>query len=126
MIELASNLCGSTRLRAALPASSGRGWCPTLPRAIGRFVVGATPSGSNSRNFGSPLLGRTQSNTCNRRHPKGCQEGGVFGGSAGGQLALLRGTTVDSGDPSASGAVFWESTRVAPPCDQFVSSSRYI
>ncbi len=37
---------------------------------------------------------------------------GVFG-SAGGQLALLLGTTADSGDPSASDAVRRESSRVA-------------
>ena len=48
---------------------------------------------------------------------------GVFGGSAGGQLALLLGTTADSGDPSASDAVLRESSRVAavvayfPPTD---------
>ena len=48
---------------------------------------------------------------------------GVFGGSAGGQLALLLGTTPDSGDPSASDAVLRESSRVAaivayfPPTD---------
>jgi acetyl esterase/lipase len=48
---------------------------------------------------------------------------GVFGSSAGGQLALLLGTTADSGDPSASDAVLRESTRVAavvayfPPTD---------
>jgi acetyl esterase/lipase len=38
---------------------------------------------------------------------------GVWGGSAGGQLALLLGTTADSGDPSASDAVLTESSRVA-------------
>ena len=38
---------------------------------------------------------------------------GVYGGSAGGQLALLLGTTADSGDPSASDAVLKESSRVA-------------
>ena len=38
---------------------------------------------------------------------------GVFGSSAGGQLALLLGTTADSGDPSASDAVLRESSRVA-------------
>jgi acetyl esterase/lipase len=48
---------------------------------------------------------------------------GVCGGSAGGQLALLLGTTADSGDPSASDAVLRESSRVAavvayfPPTD---------
>jgi len=48
---------------------------------------------------------------------------GVFGGSAGGHLALLLGTTADSGDPSASDAVLRESSRVAavvaffPPTD---------
>lgn len=48
---------------------------------------------------------------------------GVFGGSAGGQLALLLGTTPDSGDPSASDVVLRESSRVAavvayfPPTD---------
>jgi len=48
---------------------------------------------------------------------------GVFGGSAGGQLALLLGTTADPGDPSASDAVLRESSRVAavvayfPPTD---------
>jgi len=48
---------------------------------------------------------------------------GVFGGSAGGQLALLLGTTADSGDQSASDAVLRESSRVAavvaffPPTD---------
>jgi acetyl esterase/lipase len=48
---------------------------------------------------------------------------GVVGGSAGGQLALLLGTTADSGDPSASDAVLRESSRVAavvayfPPTD---------
>ena len=48
---------------------------------------------------------------------------GVFGASAGGQLALLLGTTADSGDPSASDAVLRESSRVAavvayfPPTD---------
>jgi acetyl esterase/lipase len=48
---------------------------------------------------------------------------GVYGGSAGGQLALLLGTTADSGDPSASDAVLRESNRVAavvaffPPTD---------
>ena len=48
---------------------------------------------------------------------------GVFGSSAGGQLALLLGTTGDSGDPSAADAVLRESSRVAavvanfPPTD---------
>ena len=48
---------------------------------------------------------------------------GVFGGSAGGQLALLLGTTGDSGDPSAADPVLRESSRVAavvanyPPTD---------
>src|SRR5688572_11616399 len=48
---------------------------------------------------------------------------GVFGSSAGGQLALLLGTTADSGDPSASDAVLRASSRVAavvayfPPTD---------
>jgi acetyl esterase/lipase len=48
---------------------------------------------------------------------------GVFGASAGGQLALLLGTTADSGDPSASDPVLRESNRVAavvaffPPTD---------
>src|SRR5687768_2118074 len=48
---------------------------------------------------------------------------GVFGASAGGQLALLLGTTADSGYPSASDAVLRESNRVAavvayfPPTD---------
>jgi acetyl esterase/lipase len=48
---------------------------------------------------------------------------GVYGGSAGGQLALLLGTTADSGDPSASDEVLKESSRVAavvayfPPTD---------
>jgi acetyl esterase/lipase len=48
---------------------------------------------------------------------------GVYGGSAGGQLALLLGTTADSGDPSDSDAVLRESSRVAavvayfPPTD---------
>ena len=48
---------------------------------------------------------------------------GVTGGSAGGQLALLLGTTADSGDPSASDTVLRESSRVAvvvaffPPTD---------
>lgn len=38
---------------------------------------------------------------------------GVFGNSAGGHLALLLGTTGDSGDPSAADAVLRESCRVA-------------
>ena len=38
---------------------------------------------------------------------------GVFGNSAGGQLALLLGTTGDSGDPSATDPVLRESSRVA-------------
>ncbi len=38
---------------------------------------------------------------------------GVFGASAGGQFALLLGTTADSGDSSASDAVLRESSRVA-------------
>jgi acetyl esterase/lipase len=38
---------------------------------------------------------------------------GVVGGSAGGQLALLLGTTADAGDPSASDPVLRESSRVA-------------
>ncbi len=48
---------------------------------------------------------------------------GVYGGSAGGQLALLLGTTADAGDSSASDAVLRESSRVAavvayfPPTD---------
>ena len=48
---------------------------------------------------------------------------GVYGGSAGGQLALLLGTTADSGDPSASDSVLRGSSRVAavvayfPPTD---------
>jgi len=48
---------------------------------------------------------------------------GVYGGSAGGQLALLLGTAADSGEPSASDAVLRESSRVAavvaffPPTD---------
>jgi acetyl esterase/lipase len=48
---------------------------------------------------------------------------GVYGGSAGGQLALLLGTTADAGDPSASDGVLRESSRVAavvayfPPTD---------
>jgi acetyl esterase/lipase len=50
---------------------------------------------------------------------------GVLGGSAGGQLALLLGTTADSGDPSATDPVLRESSRVAavvayfPPTDLF-------
>ena len=50
---------------------------------------------------------------------------GVYGGSAGGQLALLLGTTADSGDPLAADAVLRESSRVAavvayfPPTDLF-------
>ena len=48
---------------------------------------------------------------------------GVYGGSAGGHLALLLGTTADAGDPSASDVVLRESSRVAavvayfPPTD---------
>ncbi|MDQ3996624.1 MAG: alpha/beta hydrolase [Gemmatimonadota bacterium] len=48
---------------------------------------------------------------------------GVFGSSAGGQLALLLGTTADSGNPSASDAVLRESSRLSavvayfPPTD---------
>ena len=48
---------------------------------------------------------------------------GMFGSSAGGQLALLLGTTADAGDPSAADAVLRESSRVAavvayfPPTD---------
>ena len=48
---------------------------------------------------------------------------GVYGGSAGGQLALLLGTTADAGDSSASDAVLRGSSRVAavvayfPPTD---------
>jgi acetyl esterase/lipase len=48
---------------------------------------------------------------------------GVFGSSAGGQLALLLATTADSGDSSASDPVLRESSRVAavvayfPPTD---------
>jgi acetyl esterase/lipase len=48
---------------------------------------------------------------------------GVFGTSAGGHLALLLGTTGDSGDPSAADPVLRESNRVAavvanfPPTD---------
>ena len=48
---------------------------------------------------------------------------GAYGASAGGQLALLLGTSADSGDPSASDAVLKESSRVAavvaffPPTD---------
>jgi acetyl esterase/lipase len=48
---------------------------------------------------------------------------GVYGGSAGGQLALLLGTTADPGDPAAADAVLRESSRVAavvayfPPTD---------
>jgi acetyl esterase/lipase len=48
---------------------------------------------------------------------------GVYGGSAGGHLALLLGTTADSGDSSASDSVLRESSRVAavvayfPPTD---------
>ena len=48
---------------------------------------------------------------------------GVYGASAGGQLALLLGTTADSGDAAASDAVLRESSRVAavvaffPPTD---------
>jgi acetyl esterase/lipase len=38
---------------------------------------------------------------------------GVAGASAGGQLALLLGTTGDAGDPSASDTVLRESSRVA-------------
>ena len=38
---------------------------------------------------------------------------GVFGNSSGGQLALLLGTTGDSGNPSASDPVLRESSRVA-------------
>jgi acetyl esterase/lipase len=38
---------------------------------------------------------------------------GVFGNSAGGHLALLLGTTGDSGDPSATDPVLRESSRVA-------------
>jgi acetyl esterase/lipase len=38
---------------------------------------------------------------------------GVYGGSAGGHLALLLGTTADSGNPSASDTVLRESSRVA-------------
>ena len=55
---------------------------------------------------------------------------GVYGGSAGGQLALLLGTTADSGDPLASDAVLRESSRVAavvayfPPTDLFRWTNR--
>ena len=48
---------------------------------------------------------------------------GVYGGSSGGQLALLLGTTADAGDPAASDVVLRESSRVAavvaffPPTD---------
>ena len=48
---------------------------------------------------------------------------GALGGSAGGQLALLLGTTADAGDPSASDPVLRESSGVAavvayfPPTD---------
>src|SRR5688572_4204326 len=55
---------------------------------------------------------------------------GVYGGSAGGQLALLLGTTADSGDSSASDAVLRESSRVAavvaffPPTDLFRWANR--
>jgi acetyl esterase/lipase len=48
---------------------------------------------------------------------------GVYGGSTGGQLALLLATTADAGDPSAFDAVLKESSRVAavvayfPPTD---------
>jgi acetyl esterase/lipase len=48
---------------------------------------------------------------------------GVYGSSAGGQLALLLGTTADSGNPSASDPVLRQSSRVAavvvyfPPTD---------
>ena len=55
---------------------------------------------------------------------------GVFGSSAGGQLALLLGTTSDSGDPSASDAVLRESSRIAavvayfPPTDLFRWANR--
>ena len=38
---------------------------------------------------------------------------GAFGGSSGGHLALLLGTTGDSGDPSATDPVLRESSRVA-------------
>ncbi|MCW5968137.1 MAG: alpha/beta hydrolase [Blastocatellales bacterium] len=38
---------------------------------------------------------------------------GVWGASAGGQLALLLGTTADSGDPSASDATLREPSRIA-------------
>ncbi len=48
---------------------------------------------------------------------------GAYGGSAGGQLALLLGTTADAGDPSAADTVLREPSRVAavvayfPPTD---------
>ena len=38
---------------------------------------------------------------------------GVYGGSSGGHLALMLGTTADAGDPSASDAVLREPSRVA-------------
>jgi acetyl esterase/lipase len=52
---------------------------------------------------------------------------GVYGGSAGGQLALLIGTTADSGDPSTSDAVLRESSRVAAVVAYFppTALSRY-
>ena len=53
---------------------------------------------------------------------------GVFGGSAGGHLSLMLGTTGDAGDPAASDPVLRESSKVAavvayfPPVD--LSSTR--
>jgi acetyl esterase/lipase len=44
---------------------------------------------------------------------------GVFGSSAGGHLALLLGTTGDSGDPSATDPVLKESSRVAAVAANF-------
>jgi len=55
---------------------------------------------------------------------------GAVGGSAGGQLALLLGTTADYGDPSAADVVLRESSRVAavvayfPPTDFFRCGNR--
>ncbi len=50
---------------------------------------------------------------------------GVWGASAGGQLALLLGTTADSGTPSASDTVLRESSRVAAVVAWFPATDLY-
>ncbi len=103
-----------------------QGYCPPLNEK--GFTVFAVRHGSSPRYPMSAIVGDMRRAVRFIRQHAG-EYGvdrnriGVLGGSAGGQLALLLGTTADAGDPSASDAVLRESSRVAavvayfPPTD---------